>query len=211
MKHMRAFGAHVSVRRGGSRPIKTDPHYYDGRFLRFAATTRNIVYFDTTTKREKTARHCAMDEFHYGTRHANRPTGAQSLLDKIIPNHTPPIDKSADTLDLTLPELIDTTDITPPLALDTVTDTAEHTITANAAQLLTGDDSLAEDSDIDDSTLPDLIDTRLPSAETPMNKLSPLTNPSTLLPSCITTTFQLQRRLMWTPTQYPRFPTSWLL
>jgi hypothetical protein len=47
MKHMRAFGAHVSVRRSGCRPTKTDPHYYDGQFLRFAATTRNIVYFDT--------------------------------------------------------------------------------------------------------------------------------------------------------------------
>ena len=43
LQHLRAFGAHVSVRRSGMRPTKTDPHYFDGRFLRFAATTRNIV------------------------------------------------------------------------------------------------------------------------------------------------------------------------
>ena len=68
MKHMRAFGAHVSVRRGGSRPTKTDPHYYDGRFLRFAATTRNIVYFDTTTKRENGETLCCEISLRYATR-----------------------------------------------------------------------------------------------------------------------------------------------
>ena len=47
MRHLRAFGAHVSVRRSGNRPTKADPHYYNGRFLRFGATERNIVYFDT--------------------------------------------------------------------------------------------------------------------------------------------------------------------
>ena len=34
-----------------------------------------------------------MDEFHYGTPARNRPTGAQALLDKVIPNHIPPSDK----------------------------------------------------------------------------------------------------------------------
>ena len=33
LRHLRAFGAHVSVRRSGSRPTKTDPHYFGGRFL----------------------------------------------------------------------------------------------------------------------------------------------------------------------------------
>jgi hypothetical protein len=47
VRHLRAFGAHVTVQKSGHRPTKTDPHFYDGRFLRFGATETNIVYFDT--------------------------------------------------------------------------------------------------------------------------------------------------------------------
>ena len=114
LQHLRALGAHVSVRRSGPRPTKTDPHYVDGQFLRFAATTRSIIYFDTVTKRDKTARHCAMDKFHYGTPHAGRPTGAQALLDRVLPNHTPPCDKPPESLADNLHELIDTSNELPP-------------------------------------------------------------------------------------------------
>ena len=166
LKHLRAFGAHVSVRRSGHRPTKTDPHYYNGRFLRFAATTRNIVYFDTTTKRDKTARHCAMDEFYYGTPHAHRPLGAQELLDKVLPTHVPPCDKPPDQLEeSSVQALVDTTISNPPLALDTVTDAMEQTLTANAAQLSALDDTDHQNlveadapDDEDDTSLPDLID-----------------------------------------------------
>ena len=96
VKHLRAFGSHVSVRRSGNRPTKADPHYYDGRFLRFGATERNIVYFDTKTKRDKLARHCAVDEFHYSTPASQRPHGAQTLLDSVLPSHKPPADAHAD-------------------------------------------------------------------------------------------------------------------
>jgi hypothetical protein len=92
LRHLRAFGAHVTVRRSSNRPTKTDPYHYKGRFLRFGATEWNIVYFDTKTKRNKIARHCAVDEFHYTSPSAIRPHGAQTLLDKVFPNHTPPID-----------------------------------------------------------------------------------------------------------------------
>ena len=137
LQHLRAFGAHVTVRRSGPRPTKTDPrHYFDGRFLRFTATTRNIVYFDTVTKRDKTVRHCAIDEFHYGTARTHRPLGAQDLLDKILPHHVPPADKPQAAMEQEMPEFIDTSLTTPPLALDTVTDTTEHIGTANAARLL---------------------------------------------------------------------------
>ena len=61
LRHLRAFGAHVSVRRTGHRPTKADPHYYSGRFLRFGATEKNLIYLDTHTLREKTARHCTVD------------------------------------------------------------------------------------------------------------------------------------------------------
>jgi hypothetical protein len=78
LRHLRAFGAHVSVRRTGHRPTKADPHYYSGRFLRFGATEKNLIYLDTHTLREKTARHCTVDEFHFGTPAAQRPHGAQT-------------------------------------------------------------------------------------------------------------------------------------
>jgi hypothetical protein len=92
------------------------------------------------TKRNKTARHCAMDEFHYSTPQEHRPLGAQALLDRVIPNHTPPRDKPSDSTDDALPALIDISNELPPPSLHTVTDQIEHTITANAAQLLTVDD-----------------------------------------------------------------------
>ena len=107
LQHLRAFGAHVTVRRSNPRPTKIDPHYFDGSFLRFAATTRNIVYFDTVTKRDKTARHCAIDEFHYGTARTHpRPLGAQDLLDKILPHHVPPADKPHAAMEQEMPEFI---------------------------------------------------------------------------------------------------------
>ena len=93
MRHLRAFGAHVSVRRSGHRPTKRDPHYYNGRFLRFSASEKNIIYIDTVTKRDKVARHCVLDEFHYSTPRAARPLGAQQLLNRVLPNHIPPADK----------------------------------------------------------------------------------------------------------------------
>ena len=83
LTHIRAFGAHITVRKSGNRPTKTDPHHYTGIFLRFGATEKNIVYFDTVTQREKLARHCAVDEFHYGS--TNRPPGAQKLLEICLP------------------------------------------------------------------------------------------------------------------------------
>ena len=86
LAHIRTFGAHVIVKRSGTRPTKADPHYYDGNFLRFAATEKNIVYWDRITKREKLARHCTIDEFHFGSK--TRPPFAQNVIDRLSPNKT---------------------------------------------------------------------------------------------------------------------------
>ena len=85
LQHIRAFGAHVIVKRGGHRPTKADPHFYDGYFLRFAATSKNIIYWDPITKREKLARHCVVDEFHFGSEHSARPPGAAHVLQTLLP------------------------------------------------------------------------------------------------------------------------------
>ena len=85
LHHIRAFGAHVLVKRGGHRPTKADPHFYDGYFLRFAATSKNIIYWDPITKREKLARHCVVDEFHFGSEYSARPPGATHVLQTLLP------------------------------------------------------------------------------------------------------------------------------
>ena len=158
MRHLRAFGAHVTVRRSGHRPTKADPHFYDGRFLRFGATERNIVYFDTKTKRDKLARHCAVDEFHYSTPTSARPHGAQALLDTVLPMHTPPADKEKDTLapcgayqDMDNNALHTPLDTLPPSATDIRRESAHTHHTATAAQLL-GEERQQEILHLDSST-----------------------------------------------------------
>ena len=146
LRHLRTFGAHVSVRRSGNRPTKTDPHYYNGRFLRFGATEQNIVYFDTVTKRDKFARHCVLDEFHYSTPRDTRPLGAQHLLDRVLPHHVAPVDQAKHHQDHVTEDTDEDYHITiagDPYPLDLVSDqhitrqeSPEIPITATAAQLL---------------------------------------------------------------------------
>ena len=149
VKHLRAFGAHVTVRRSGHRPTKTDPHFYDGRFLRFGATERNIIYFDTKTKRDKIARHCALDEFHYGAQRSERPHGAQTLLDTILPAHKPPADSDVETFtrDAVYQDMADAIqaplDAMPPYDHDIKQHSVNTHHTATAAQLL-GEESQQE-------------------------------------------------------------------
>ena len=83
VSHLCAFGAYVTVKKPSDRPTKLDPHAYDGLFLRHASTTKNIVYWDPTTSREKTARHVTTDEFHFGS--ANRPPGATQVIQAACP------------------------------------------------------------------------------------------------------------------------------
>lgn len=69
------------------------------------------------------------------------PYGPQTLLDNIFPHHILPSDKQDSAVDSNDEDLLDTSLVTSvTLALDSVTDVLEHTITANAAQLLTNAD-----------------------------------------------------------------------
>jgi hypothetical protein len=81
MGHIRTFGSSVTVKKPGRRPTKGDPHCYHGIFLRFTATTKNLVYYDINSKRTKTAAHKKMDEFHYGNPMDQRPKMAQHMID----------------------------------------------------------------------------------------------------------------------------------
>jgi hypothetical protein len=81
VSHIRTFGSSVTVRKPGTRPTKGDPHCYHGIFLRFTATTKNLVYYDINSKRTKSATHKCMDEFHYGNPANQRPKMAKHMID----------------------------------------------------------------------------------------------------------------------------------
>ena len=87
LSSIRTFGSHVTAKRPGPRNTKLDPNYYEGRVLRPAPTSKNIIYWDTATKKEKTARHYTVDEIHYSQ--DDRPPGAERLIKLINPSNTP--------------------------------------------------------------------------------------------------------------------------
>ena len=89
LTHIRVFGFHVTVRKTGYRPTKLDPHHYTVRFLRFGASSKNIICYDEVTKREKVARHCTIDEFHYGSKPEDRPLMANDFIRRITLEPTP--------------------------------------------------------------------------------------------------------------------------
>ena len=78
MESLRIFGSPITTRKPGRRPVKLDNHCYNGIFLRFAKTLKNIVYLDKTTNKIKTTTYATFDEAHYSA--ASKPRGAQRLL-----------------------------------------------------------------------------------------------------------------------------------
>ncbi len=78
LQQLKIFGAPIIARKPGKRRVKMDRHCYHGIFLRFAKTMKNIVYYDTKTKRVKTTTYATFDEAHYSN--PKRPPGAQRLM-----------------------------------------------------------------------------------------------------------------------------------
>jgi hypothetical protein len=113
MSHIRTFGSSVTVKKPGGRRTKGDPHCYHGIFLRFTATTKNIVYYDINTKRTKTAAHKTMDEFHYGNPIDQRPKMAQHMIDTSADDGTK---KQEYGRPIALNEFMDLEDVTEPPA-----------------------------------------------------------------------------------------------
>jgi hypothetical protein len=65
IRHLRIFGSPVVSRLPGRRLAKLDSHTSGGIFLGFTATSRNIYYRDSKTKRFKIATHVTFDEAGY--------------------------------------------------------------------------------------------------------------------------------------------------
>ena len=95
LNQLRVFGSPIITRKPGRRRVKMDRHCYHGIFLRYAKTMRNVVYYDTTSKKIKTTTYAIFDEAHYYK--SKRPRGAQRLLslqssngpqkDAVLPEH----------------------------------------------------------------------------------------------------------------------------
>jgi len=65
LRYLRVFGCPVTIRIPGRRQAKLDQNATNGIFLGYTATTKNIYYFDTDTKRVKTGTHVTFDEAGY--------------------------------------------------------------------------------------------------------------------------------------------------
>ena len=79
LKRLRIFGARVCVKRAGKRRSKLDRHDFEGIFVGYTATERNIRYFDCDTGQVHIARHAVFDEAWY--LQPIRPPAAQMLYD----------------------------------------------------------------------------------------------------------------------------------
>jgi dUTP pyrophosphatase len=79
LKHLRIFGSPVISRLPGRRPAKLDSHTSGGIFLGFTATSHNIYYRDSETKRIKIATHITFDEAGYSV-----PTHAQTPFQRAL-------------------------------------------------------------------------------------------------------------------------------
>ena len=67
LDRIRIFGYHTTVKMPGKRDAKLDNHSYNGRFLRFTATPKNINYIDDTSGQIKSGTHAIFDEAHMAT------------------------------------------------------------------------------------------------------------------------------------------------
>ena len=78
LSQLRIFGSPITTRKPGKRPVKLDPHCYNGIFLRYTKTMKNIVYLDEKSKRIKTTSYAQFDEAQYSK--DKRSPGASRLF-----------------------------------------------------------------------------------------------------------------------------------
>jgi deoxyuridine 5'-triphosphate nucleotidohydrolase len=79
LTNLRIFGSKIFSKKPGKRPYKLDRHSDTGLFLGYTATDRNVIYFDTSTARIKTATYVIFDEAHFTTDAGKAPLAAQTL------------------------------------------------------------------------------------------------------------------------------------
>ena len=80
LKHIKTFGSPVIAKETGTRATKVDPNAFNGIFLRYTGTSRNIVYYDIHSGVTKTATHRAHDEYQYSSPVQHRTTAANHII-----------------------------------------------------------------------------------------------------------------------------------
>ena len=114
LSHLRIFGSLLTSRIPGDRPAKLDKHSYDGIFLGYEGSTKNVSYIDIHSGRVKHGGHFTFDEAHFTS--SKRPPGPQFLFELGL-HDTPP-----HLLDVPTPSLLPPAPIPPlsTLALSTL-------------------------------------------------------------------------------------------
>ena len=79
LSKLRVFGSRVVCRKPGKRRPKISKHSYNGIFLRYAKTMKNIVYLDLKTRQIKTSTFAKFDEEHFS--YESKPPGAKILIE----------------------------------------------------------------------------------------------------------------------------------
>ena len=74
------FGAKITAKQPGDRPISLNPHTYEGIFLGYKTTMDNIRYWDINTGNLKRARHDSKDEIRYGSTPSKSSPASDHLL-----------------------------------------------------------------------------------------------------------------------------------
>ena len=62
---LKVWGCKLLARKPGKRPAKLDHHTSEGIFLNYTATSKNVVYLDINTGREKIASNVVFDEANF--------------------------------------------------------------------------------------------------------------------------------------------------
>jgi len=88
LRHLKVFGSRVCVRRTGRRRAKLDRHDFQGIFLGYTASDKNIRYLDLNTGLVKTSHHAVFDEAWYT--HSQRPPAAEFLYNLGLNQDTKP-------------------------------------------------------------------------------------------------------------------------
>jgi hypothetical protein len=79
--HILTYGCTITAKKPSGRPTKADPNTYEGIFLGYGATAKNIKYHDIHSQRRKWAHHNTVDEFQYGDDPADRSTASKHILE----------------------------------------------------------------------------------------------------------------------------------
>jgi hypothetical protein len=75
------FGAKITAKKPGNRPITLNPWSYNGIFLGYQNTMHSIKYWDINTGAIKTAKHDSKDEIQFGDNPLNRSPASKHLME----------------------------------------------------------------------------------------------------------------------------------